>query len=198
MKSIKFKKAMQRILKILICLSVLFCITAALSVNANANSREYAVFTQGNITTQDMRKKSDIDANKLAEYMKRFPNLSGIEKTLIEVQEEYSVNALLLLAIIRLESGNGRSVIAQNRNNLGGIIGWEKSVRVFKTFDTKNDCIIYMAKLLSEHYLTDGGRFFSGYSLRAISKRYSASPDNWTELVAALILEIQWVLENRY
>ncbi|MCL2095294.1 MAG: glucosaminidase domain-containing protein [Oscillospiraceae bacterium] len=151
----------------------------------------YAVFTEKNVKTEDMRKKSDLDEKKLIEYMKKYPGLSGIEKNLIELQNRYNVNALLLLAIVRLESGNGRSDIAEKRNNFGGIVGWEKSVRVFVTFDSREDCLNYMADLLSEQYLTSSGRFFNGYSLTAISKKYSASPENWLNLVSNLILEIQ-------
>ncbi|MCL1859768.1 MAG: glucosaminidase domain-containing protein [Oscillospiraceae bacterium] len=156
-----------------------------------ATDNEYVVFTEKNIKTEDMRKKSKLDENKLSEYMKKFPKLSGIENTLMKIQDEYNVNALLILAIIRLESGNGKSQIAQSKNNLGGIIASHKSVRVYKSFDTRSDCVIYMAELLSGNYLTEGGKYFKGYTLTDIAKSYSMSPDEWSELVKELIYEIQ-------
>ena len=183
---------MKRKLKIIFCAAVI--IYSAISpgfVCAAVNDSEYIIFTEKNIKTEDMRKKSDLDEKKLSEYMKKFPNLSGIEETLIKIQEDYNVNAMLILAIVRLESGNGKSQIAKSRNNLGGIIGYEKSVRVYKTFDTRSDCVIYMAQLIGENYLTEGGKYYSGYTLPDIAKRYSASPDKWSELVKELICEIQ-------
>ena len=188
---------MKRKFKILLCAAVLIFTAIAPGLNFSAYAKtdkidgEYVVFTKENIETEDMRKKSDLDEQKLTEYMKRYPGLSGIEKTLMEIQDEYNVNAILILAIVRLESGNGRSNIAQTRNNLGGIVVTERSVAVYKSFDSKDECVIYMAKLLSESYLTEGGRFFSGYTLTDISKRYSAASVKWTELVKQLMYEIQ-------
>ena len=195
--------SMRRNFKILLCLAVII-FTAVLTPGLNflipvdagytksgKTAGGYVVFTEKNIKTEDMRRKSKLDKKKLAEYMKKYPGLSGIEDTLLEIQDEYQVNAILILAIVRLESGNGKSNIAQTRNNLGGIIVKEKSVRVYKSFDTRSDCVIYMAKLISEDYLTEGGKYYSGHTLSDIAGRYSASPDKWSNLVKDMICEIQ-------
>jgi len=183
----------KRNLKILLCLIfiILQGVNFPVYAKPGAPDNEYVVFTEKNIKTEDMRKKSNLDRTKLSEYMKKFPNLSGIEDTLLEMQDEYKVNALLILAIVRLVSGNGKSQIAQSKNNLGGIITYEKSVRVYKSFDSRSDCVIYMAKLLSENYLTEGGKYHSGYTLTDIAKKYSASSDQWSDYVTDLIYEIQ-------
>ena len=160
-------------------------------VVSNATEQEYVVFTENNIKTQDMRKKSRLDEKTLTEYMKKFPYLSGIEGTLIKIQEDYDVNAVLILAIVRIESGNGKSSAATSRNNLGGLIVMQDSVRVFKSFDSKDDCLIYMANLLANHYLSEGGKFFNGYTLSGISKKYCEPPTEWVDLVAEMMLEIQ-------
>ena len=194
-------------LKILLCLTViiatvlsqgLFFQVYAVNSNpvnyekSNATDREYVDFTETNIKTTDMRKKSRIDKEKFSEYMKKFPNLSGIEDTLIEIQDEYDVNAILILAIVRLESGNGKSSIAQSKNNLGGLVGGsENSVAVYKSFDTKSDCVVYMAKLISSCYLTEGGKYFNGYTISDIAKRYCEAPDEWSRLVESMIRDIQ-------
>ena len=200
---------MKRKLKILLCAAVIiftvisqsqglfFQVYAVNYEKANETDNEYVNFTETNIKTTDMRKKSRIDKEKLSEYMKRFPNLSGIEDTLIDIQEEYNVNAILILAIVRLESGNGKSSIAQSKNNLGGLVGGtENSVAVYKSFDTKSDCVVYMAKLISSCYLTEGGKYFSGYTISDIAKRYSTSPNEWSELVGSMILNVQKGLDE--
>lgn len=160
------------------------------------SEREYITFNDRNrIKTQDMRKKSNISEEALREYLRRFPNLLGIAPTIIEVQEEYKVNAILLLAIIRLESGNGRSNLAVSKNNLGGIVAPSQSVAVHRSFDSKDECVRFMARLLAHQYLTAGGRFFSGYTLTDIARRYSAS-SNWSVLIRDLIFEIQMGLDR--
>ena len=164
-------------------------------LNAAGSSENVVIFTKDNIKKEDMRKKSDITQEDLDSYLKKFPYLSGISETLIQVQDEYDVNALLLLAIIRLESGNGKSNIARAKNNLGGLVGVYRSRPVYKQFDTKNDCIVFMASLLSNYYLTDGGKYFNGYTLPDIAKCYSSSKA-WTDLVYQLIYEIQYGLDN--
>lgn len=182
----------------------LFCVTVTIIIlnssgyvyakNDNFDMKnDYVTFTEkSSIKTEDMRKKSQISEEDLKEYLSRFPDLAGIETALIEAQEEYGVNAILLLAIIRLESGNGRSNLAASKNNLGGIVSSD-SVTAYSSFDTKNDCVEYMAQLLSEDYLTDGGRFFSGYTLADIAKRYSVSKV-WSDLICDLMYEIQFGL----
>ena len=192
---------MKRNIKILLCLAIVIImmlsqgltlqVYAANYAKANTTDNEYVDFTENNIKTTDLRKKSRLDQIKFSEYMKKFPSLSGIEDTLLEIQDEYNVNAILILAIVRLESGNGKSEIAKSRNNIGGIIVYEDSVRVYKSFSAQSECVTYMANLLSKHYLTEGGKYFSGYTLTAIAQRYSTLPDVWSDRIANMIYEIQ-------
>jgi len=157
----------------------------------SGSGQEYARFTErDNIKTQDMRIKSQITEEQLREYLQQFSSLLGIECTLIEAQEKYKVNAIMLLAIIRLESGNGRSSLAVNQNNLGGITAPRNSVTAFRSFDSKRDCVMFMAKLLGEQYLTEGGSFFNGYTLPDINKKYAAS-NAWSTKVRDIMYEIQ-------
>jgi len=172
---------------------VLFAAVTTSRVYAQSDNKTegYVIFTENNIKTEDMRKKSSLDEEKLSEYLNKFPNLSGIEEALISAQEEYNVNAILLLAIVRLESGNGGSSLAKSKNNLGGLVSSGKTVTVYKSFDTKSDCVTYMAELLSENYLTEGGKYYNGYTLNDIAKSYSTSSATWCSLVTDLIYEIQ-------
>lgn len=156
----------------------------------------YVAFNdRSTVQTMDMRQKSNISEEVLREYLLRFPNLFGIAPTLIEAQEAYNVNAIMLLAIIRLESGNGQSRIAVSKNNLGGIVAPSNSAAVYRAFDSKEECVVFMAHLLSNQYLTEGGRFFSGYTLGDINKRYSVSSE-WSSKIGNLMVEIQSELNN--
>ena len=190
---------MEKTAKFFTCVALVFSISTSQIIimvsGATGNSGNNVVFTKENIKKEDMRKRSDVTQENLDAYLKKFPYLLGISETLIQVQDEYGVNALLLLAIIRLESGNGKSNIARAKNNLGGLVGVYKSKAVYKHFDSKNDCVVFMANLLSNYYLTEGGRYFNGYTLSDIAKCYSSSKV-WTDLVYQLIYEIQYGLNN--
>lgn len=185
--------------KFITCAALIFNIIVSplmvITSEAADSSDNTVIFTKENIKKEDMRKKSDITQEDLESYLSKFPYLSGISETLIQVQDDYDVNALLLLAIIRLESGNGKSNIARAKNNLGGLVGVYRSKPAYKHFDSKDDCIVFMAELLSSHYLTEGGKYFSGYTLPDIAKRYSSSKA-WTDLVYQLIYEIQYGLND--
>jgi beta-N-acetylglucosaminidase len=180
-------------------MAVVLSLQSALSISTvcaqsgdTEKAREYVIFTEKNIKTEDMRKKSDLSEEQLSEYLQKFPKLLGIEGALISAQEDYEVNAVLILAIIRLESGNGKSRLATSKNNLGGLVSRRgKTATVYQSFDTKDDCVEYMARLLSNHYLTKGGKFFKGYTLGDIAKTYCTSSTKWTNLVSTLIYEIQ-------
>ena len=182
---------------LIISASVIISFTFAFASIADAyeqpgnTAQGYVIFTENNIKTEDMRKKSELDKDKLSEYLEKFPDLSGIENALIGAQEDYNVNAILILAIVRLESGNGGSQLAKSKNNLGGLVASGRSVTVYKSFETKSDCVTYMAKLLSENYLTEGGRYYKGYTLNDIAKSYSTASQTWSALVTGLIYEIQ-------
>ncbi|MCL2774780.1 MAG: glucosaminidase domain-containing protein [Oscillospiraceae bacterium] len=192
---------MKRKFKTLSCLIIsasaiiLFTVASTSAADAYEQSgntaQGYVIFTENNIKTEDMRKKSELDKEELSEYLEKFPNLSGIEDALISAQDDYSVNAILILAIVRLESGNGGSRLAKSKNNLGGLVSSGRTVTVYKTFDTKSDCVTYMAQLLSENYLTEGGKYYNGYTLNDIAKSYSTSSKTWSDLVTSLIYEIQ-------
>lgn len=93
----------------------------------------------------------------------------------IQAEQEFGVNALALAAIAHLESAGGNSSLAQNRNNLMGLKGM--------SFDNKSDSIMYAAKLLAEHYLTPGGKYYHGSNLEAINVRYAEDP-KWASKAA--------------
>lgn len=200
----EMKTKLKPVLCLIMAMAVVLSLQSALSIstvyaqsNDTAKEREYVIFTEKNIKTEDMRKKSDLSEEQLSEYLQKFPKLLGIEEALISAQEDYEVNAMLILAIIRLESGNGKSRLATSKNNLGGLVARRgRTATVYQSFNTKDDCVEYMARLLSNHYLTEGGKFFKGYKLGDIAKTYCTTSERWTNLVSSLIYEIQKSIDN--
>jgi hypothetical protein len=167
---------------------------ALLTIHASALDFEDAVlFTPDGIMAEDMRAPSETNIRRLGGYLERFPGLDGLAPSIIDAQERYGVNAVLLLAIIRLESGNGTSTIAHRQNNIAGIVSTRSTPErlIYVTFESKEACVAYLARLLSRQYLSVEGRFHRGYTLEDIAKSYSEAPEFWANAVAELMLEIQ-------
>ena len=110
--------------------------------------------------------------------------LEGIGSALIDAEADYKVNAVILAGIIVLETGWGNSQLAKNKNNLAGINACGSNVYANAThFNSKNDCVYHLAKLLSTHY-SPGGKYFGGsYDIQGINKRYAEDP-KWSSKVA--------------
>ena len=79
--------------------------------------------------------------------------LAGKGATFLKAQEEYGVNAAFLASICIHESG-GTSNYAKNKNNVGGV-RYPGSTE-FRRFNSVDECIMYMARLLKGNYIDKG------------------------------------------
>ena len=142
-----------------------------------------------NVKTFDLRTTSNLDETEVYNHLKRFKGLSSksLANSIISAEVEYNVNAVFLMAIIRLESGNGTSKLAHSNNNLGGISDGHS----YRKFKTKEQCVLYMAQLLSEEYLDKNGLWHGGgFTTKNINQYYCELPD-WHKKINSLMLEIQ-------
>lgn len=111
-------------------------------------------------------------------------DLYGTGAALIKAEERYQINALVLAAIIVHESSWGQSAIARYRNNLAGLGAYDGSAGYSAmSFDTKEDCIYYLAALLSRDYVNPAGRHYHGPHLAGIGRAYASDPQ-WAYKVA--------------
>ena len=74
-------------------------------------------------------------------------SLAGIGEALVLAEAETGINAVILAAICAHESGWGTSRLARERNNLAGLGAYRPGLGM--TFDTRADCIDYLARLLA-------------------------------------------------
>ena len=110
-------------------------------------------------------------------------NLKELSSTYIEAEKETGVNAVFIAAISALESGWGKSYMATHMNNL---FGYGK-----KTFSSKEECILHVAKALKENYLSENGSFYNGTSVSSIEVCYCPSPvGEWSNLVYQIMVEL--------
>lgn len=109
------------------------------------------------------------------------PGMKGLEGILIEMEEEWGINAVILAGIIALESGWGNSYIAQTKNNLAGL-GASTGPAAFH-FDTREDSVRFLAELLAVKYSPDGKYFGGSFTLTGVNVRY-AEDTQWAAKVA--------------
>lgn len=136
----------------------------------------------------DFKSESNVTSQALENSL--YYNLKDLSDTFIECEEKYGVNAIALASIAAVESGWGNSKLAENKNNL---FGWRKSSGSYMSFTSKSECIEYVAKSLSENYLDENGKYYSGGTRTAnIALRYSES-ETWKDTVN----EVAKQIENR-
>ena len=116
--------------------------------------------------------------------------LSGTGEALVQAEDQYGVNSLVLAAIAYLESGGGASKLSREKNNLFGLgaANYDPYNRAL-SFSSKEECIFYAARLLSTSYLSRGGRNYHGDNLEAINIRYASDPQ-WAYKVGRAMARI--------
>lgn len=77
-------------------------------------------------------------------------DLVDYANTFIQAEQETGINAVFLASVSALESGWGRSDVANEYNNL---FGWSSN-NGYKHFESKEECILFVAHKIKELYLT--------------------------------------------
>ncbi len=128
----------------------------------------------------DLTTKSELSADELRNGLRG--ELKNYAEDFIEAEETYGVNALFLAAISAWESGWGKSCFRPNN-----IFGWSG-----KSFDSKEECIDFVASKIAEHYLSENGKYYRGKTVAAVNRCY-----NGTELWERKIVGIMWMIAKR-
>lgn len=107
--------------------------------------------------------------------------LSGhdLEQAILEIEEEYGINAYFTIAVMKLESGNGKSKLAKSKNNLFGLnaIDGDKYNKAF-SFKTKGDSVRKFGQLLSKNYVGKGLT-----TIEKVARKYCPANSKWSGLV---------------
>ena len=87
--------------------------------------------------------------------------LAGLGQAFYGAEKAYGVNGVILAAICYHESAGGTSRLARERNNLAGLGAYGPGLGM--TFDTRADCIDYLARLLAGRpgTLTEVGAWYA-------------------------------------
>ena len=112
--------------------------------------------------------------------------LAGLGASFMQAETTYHVSARYFVAHAILESGWGTSAIAQYKYNLFGFGADDANPYAdAMTFTSFNACIQYVAQFIEVNYLTPGGKFFHGPTLRGMNVDYASDP-NWAEKIASI------------
>lgn len=177
----KYKRILYVIIAIIIYL---------LLVNSMVNASSANITRRSDLTQVELLYPSNI------KLLLNDTNLTGLEYVFLKAQSEYNINAIFLISLAALESGWGTSNMATNKNNLFGFCAYDTNTSKAKTFKSKSECIMYVSKYISENYLTEGGKYYSGVTLEAVNKRYS-SDKNWSVKIAN-IMDDQYKKLNKH
>ncbi|WP_084760302.1 glucosaminidase domain-containing protein [Cohnella panacarvi] len=103
----------------------------------------------------------------------------GLEEAILDIEEEYGINAYFTIAVMKLESGNGESRIAKIKNNLFGLnaIAGDAFNKAL-SFETKADCVRMFGQLIAEKYVDKGYT-----TVERINKKYCPANSKWSSHV---------------
>ena len=126
------------------------------------------VLSKSNMTVEELEKGLLYDLKPLA-------------KDFLKVEEEQGVNALFFSALCAYESGWGRE---HRNNNLGGWGNYK--------YESKQDFVYRVGKLIKSNYLTEGGIYFNGYEVEDVNKEYNKEiGEQWGRDVRKIMKEIE-------
>ena len=134
----------------------------------------------------DARTPSNLTADELNRFVQGTA-LEGLGDAYAKAESEYGVNAFILLALSAHESAWGKSRIAQDKNNLFGYMAYDRSPYASaKHFETKDEAVMTVANHLATNYLTEGAKYFNGYTLEGMNVKY-ASDIEWHSKITGIM-----------
>ena len=161
-----------------------FSIEEVKDIQESVKVKNYSLTVDTDLRTPSNATSEDI--NKMLEGTK----LYGLGDAFVKAEKAYGVNALYMMGLAALESGYGTSRFAIERNNLYGWNAVDSNPDKAKFFDSKEQATLFVASKLKQNYLTEGGRYFEGYSARAVDVHYctdKAHADKIINIVNSLV-----------
>lgn len=141
------------------------------------------------VTPKGVLSPSNLTPDELEEGL--LNSLKDYSDAFIQAEKETGVNAVFLSAVAALESGWAESNVCNTYNNL---FGWTAKDG-FKSFDSKEECILFVASRLKDLYLTEGAVYFNGYEVEDINVCYNGR-QHWEDNVNQIMSQIEYRIER--
>ena len=157
--------------------NLLMAISLSIATVLPIATPSYAANNRGGYSQNDVTVTSGLSVENIEQLL---PSpMKSLSKVLYEIEHsENPINAIFLMSIMRLETGNGSSYSYRYRNNVGGIMGR----RGLRTFKTKEDSLRYMHSFLNTGYINKGRR-----NVWNIGQKYCVG-GNWSHKIHRLSL----------
>jgi len=126
--------------------------------------------------------KSNLHINDLKTLLSG-TKLEGIEEAILKAERDYNINSFFILAVARLESGNGTSQIAREKNNLFGLNAIDKDpYNKAYNYNTKSESVDSFTNIIKKYYVNKGLN-----TIEQINTIYSSS-DKWSNKINNIML----------
>jgi flagellum-specific peptidoglycan hydrolase FlgJ len=102
----------------------------------------------------------------------------GLEKAVVQLESDYGINAYFTIAVMKLESGDGKSRMAKNKNNLFGLNGKGGYLR----FASKPESVRKFGQLISKNYIGKGYT-----TVEKVARKYCPVNPKWPALVKTIM-----------
>lgn len=133
----------------------------------------------------NLREKSNLSREQIYDLLDG-SDLQVLADSYYDMENEYNVNAIFLMALNIEESGHGKSELALLNNNIGGVKsssgGWE-------TFNDWSHSLEYIASLIDEMYLSEDGAYYNGESIYDVNIRYCEG-NQWAHNLNTIAMEL--------
>lgn len=146
------------------------------NVNKVKEVKTLSVETKINEPTSKVESTSGLTVQHIATILKGTDlEDQGLEKAILKVEQEYGVNAYFTIAVMKLESGNGSSKLARNKNNLFGLnaSGSNPYNRAF-SFKSKADSVLKFGELIANKYIEKGYT-----TVDKVAQKYCPANSKW-------------------
>lgn len=113
--------------------------------------------------------------------------LIGLGQTFVDVGNSQGINAFYIAAHAAWESTWGTSRLAKEKNNLFGYGAYDRCpYECALTFNTKAESVEFVMAKVNADYLTEGGKYYNGPTLRGMNVKY-ATDQNWKNGIASIM-----------
>ncbi|WEG13294.1 PA14 domain-containing protein [Pullulanibacillus sp. KACC 23026] len=145
--------------------------------------------------TLDLKEPSNITASAIESFLTKYNSpLADDASAFIDAQKTYGINATYLVAHAILETGWGKSQIAEYKNNLYGYKAYDVCPFTCSMyFPSQADSINYVSYNVAKDYLSPSGSYYiPEYGPNLIGMNtYYATGSTWYSSIASLMEEIQ-------
>lgn len=129
----------------------------------------------------DLLQASGITGDEMYSLLKD-RGVNDVAYALVEAEQIYGVNAILLAGLVCLESGWGESARSTgSTNNMTGM-GVPNNYSRGYVYSSRAESVLDTARQLKKNYLTEGGVYYNGTSIWSVNKKYCASKD-WADKI---------------